>query len=431
MAYVSRVAKGSPLTYEEMDGNFAEMDSQFLAATDAAASSVSAKDAAQLAQGAAEDARDDAVIAQGAAESARDDALLAKIGAEDARDEVIDLLDASAPTIADIQGRIRVLQYADGPYPSLDLQFVGATRTAPALVFERASSATYYDALGRIVTAGANEPRLTFDPVTGKSLGLLVEGQATNLLLGSDSPATQTVVVTATAMTLSFIGTGTITLSGAYTGALVGTGDERVTMTFTPSAGSLTLTVSGNVEFAQLETGPVATSYIPTEGSQVTRAADNVTMPTSEFPFNPNEGTFVVEFRRRENYTDPVADCVLDLRSGVDYWAVEVQSNVRTRSSLTPYQPSPFTPDNVFFDGTINKVALSIADSTMYKVAVNGKVNISEGDQTGVFSLYQNVEQVRFKRIYPQPFQGSDAFSRLVYYPRALSDSELIALTTP
>src|SRR5690606_26355404 len=160
--------------------------------------------------------------------------------------------------------------------------------------FTRGSEATGW-VNGQLKTFGIDEPRFVTDPVTGEALGLLVEGQATNLLLGSDSPATQTVVVTATAMTLSFIGTGTITLSDSYTGALVGTGDERVTLTFTPSAGTLTLTVSGNVEFAQLETGSVATSYIPTEGSQVTWTADSTIILTNAFPFNWRAGTLVFD----------------------------------------------------------------------------------------------------------------------------------------
>jgi len=415
-----------------MDGNFAEMDSQFLAATDAAASSVSAKDAAQLAQGAAEDARDDAVIAQGAAESARDDALLAKIGAEDARDEVIDLLDASAPTIADIQGRIRVLQYADGPYPSLDLQFVGATRTAPALVFERASSATYYDALGRIVTAGANEPRLTFDPVTGKSLGLLVEGQATNLLLGSDSPATQTVVVTATAMTLSFIGTGTITLSGAYTGALVGTGDERVTMTFTPSAGSLTLTVSGNVEFAQLETGTVATSYIPTEGSQVTRAADTPVIPVGDW-FNPSEGTFVVE---GEVSPDPIFQQSPFMKLG-DSIDSQKGLSIELNGTNGQYAARSRAPGGGALSANLGFIEGPVKIAASYKAGDSVRACLNGGDIGTVGCDWDG--SANFLYVGAGGLAGSSILlrrangpvRRVTYYPRALSDAELIALTQP
>jgi hypothetical protein len=48
---------------------------------------------------------------------------------------------------------------------------------------------------------------------------------------------------------------------------------------------------------AQLETGSVATSYIPTSGSTVTRAADDLTITGSAFSdfFNASEGTFYIE----------------------------------------------------------------------------------------------------------------------------------------
>jgi hypothetical protein len=76
-----------------------------------------------------------------------------------------------------------------------------------------------------------------------------------NWLLATETLSTQNVTVLAGQMVLSFYGTGTVTLSGASTaGPLVGTGvANRVSLTFTPTAGTLTLTVSGSVTQAQLE----------------------------------------------------------------------------------------------------------------------------------------------------------------------------------
>jgi hypothetical protein len=84
-----------------------------------------------------------------------------------------------------------------------------------------------------------------------------------NLLNATDTLSTQSVTVTAVAHTLAFTGTGTVTLSGVSTaGPLVGTGaGNRVTLTFTPTAGSLTLTVSGSVTLAQLQLGSADTAY--------------------------------------------------------------------------------------------------------------------------------------------------------------------------
>ena len=146
-----------------------------------------------------------------------------------------------------------------------------------ASAFTRASDATYFDKDGALQTATTDEPRWGYDPDTGDFLGLIVEGAATNILLNSATLSTQSVTVSAQEYTLSFYGTGTVTLSGASTaGPLVGTGaNQRVSLTFTPSAGSLTCTVSGTVEYAQLEAGDTATSYITTTGTAETRAADD------------------------------------------------------------------------------------------------------------------------------------------------------------
>ncbi len=137
-----------------------------------------------------------------------------------------------------------------------------------------------------------------YHPVTHAPLGLLYEPTATNILLNSQALATQSVTVTAVAYTLSFHGTGTITLSGVSTaGPLVGTGAaDRVSLTFTPTAGSLTLTVSGTVSEAQLETGSAATSPIRTFTATATRVADNYTFLLSAIPALGSEYSLYMRF---------------------------------------------------------------------------------------------------------------------------------------
>jgi hypothetical protein len=113
------------------------------------------------------------------------------------------------------------------------------------------------------------------------NVGYWARSATTNLLLGAGSAtvlATQGVAVTAQDYTLSFIGTGTITLSGVSTaGPLVGTGAaNRVSLTFTPTAGTLTVTVSGSVTYAGLVAGTLAGPIITTTGSAVTVGADDM-----------------------------------------------------------------------------------------------------------------------------------------------------------
>ena len=83
-----------------------------------------------------------------------------------------------------------------------------------------------------------------------------------NVLLGTDSPVTQSVTASGVPAVLSFYGTGSVTLSGAYTGVLNGTGaDNRVSLNFTPSAASLTLTISGSVTKIMLHRGSSLLPY--------------------------------------------------------------------------------------------------------------------------------------------------------------------------
>lgn len=180
--------------------------------------------------------------------------------------------------------------------PALDLNLLYTLD--PRVTFTRASTATYFNSTGVRQTAAVDAPRFDYDPATLQPRGLLIEGARTNLMLNSAALATQAVTVTAQSYTLSFQGTGTVTMSGAYAGSLVGTGAaNRVTLTFTATAGTLTATVSGAVTQAQLEAGAYATSYIPTTAAAVTRAADVATMTGANFSswFNPVEGAFVVD----------------------------------------------------------------------------------------------------------------------------------------
>lgn len=98
----------------------------------------------------------------------------------------------------------------------------------------------------------ANRPKFGRRPATGRR----------NLIRSSAVFVTQTARTEAQAYTISFKGTGTITLSGTSTaGPLVGTGAaDRVSLTFTPTSGTLTMTVSGAVTECQFEAGSSVTA---------------------------------------------------------------------------------------------------------------------------------------------------------------------------
>lgn len=213
----------------------------------------------------------------------------------------------------------------------------------PGVDVARASIATFVGSDGLIQSAIQNTQRV--DWTSGIS-GLLVEESRTNVLLNSlidgTNLTTQSVVVTAAARTLSFYGDGEIVLSGAHSATVSGLGvyPTRTTLTFTPSAGILTLTVTGTVQFAQLETGAFATSFIPTNLSQVTRVTDFPTITGSNFSnwFNALQGTLYAEGTVVNNIVGTTARTYANLNNagGTEIFSIEARSSTNTRArSLT------------------------------------------------------------------------------------------------
>ena len=236
--------------------------------------------------------------------------------------------------------------------PQLLIDLANTQKLDPRLTFARASVGTYYDANGVLQTAPSGVARFQFDPVTGESLGLLRENQATNLALYSEDfsnaawgALSGTLVVTPntaiapdgtlTADTIALangyklqaffslsvgvaysftaymktdIGTKNIQLrdasGGSATTVTVTTSWQRFTLVYTPTSTTGYLGVdqrsgtspsqSGNIYIwgAQNEANSYPTSYIPTVASQVTRAADTATLTNTD-AYNTAEFTAV------------------------------------------------------------------------------------------------------------------------------------------
>ena len=325
------------------------------------------------------------------------------------------------PVILDASTNYPVIQ------PTLNLDFANRKSLDPRITFARNSVGTYFDSKGVLQTAQANVPRFDHDPVTGESLGLLIEESRTNLLLNSGALSTQSVTTTATTYTLSFYGTGTVVLSGTATGTLVGTGafPNRSTLTFSASAGSLTLTVTGTVQYAQLEAGSFATSYIPTVGTSVTRQADVVSITGTNFSswYRADEGTCLYRARSYSQITTPCA-----------YTISDNTSNNRIVSVNT-------TSSHLFCQvGGVVLVDLdagNISVNTFNSVAGTYKLNsFSACINSGTVSQGTTGTIPTVNRIFIGSNQaGIDNFlngtmKRFVYYPKQLSNQELQAITS-
>lgn len=161
---------------------------------------------------------------------------------------------------------------------------------ADLFVFTRSSVAEYIDAAGAAQQAAVDMPR--FDYRNGQRQ-LLLEGPATNLFLNSFAPATQTVtVVNGSQYTVSCRGSGSLAVSGGATGTVT----QASPLTFTASTTSLTLTVSGTLSRAQVETGAVASSFVQTTGTAATRSADSCRLsPVGETLVQRGSATAIVK----------------------------------------------------------------------------------------------------------------------------------------
>lgn len=184
--------------------------------------------------------------------------------------------------------------------PRMALNFTTSNLDNRVTFTRSGNTATVTNSSGVITAINANLPRFDFNPTTLVCKGLLIEESRTNLLLNSlingTNLSTQLVTTTANAHTLTFYGTGQIVLTGTSSATVVGTGayPNGQTLTFTPTVGALTLTVTGTVQYAQLEVGAFSTSFIPTAALQVTRTADVAVMSGTNFSswFNAAEGAF-------------------------------------------------------------------------------------------------------------------------------------------
>ena len=300
------------------------------------------------------------------------------------------------------------------------------------ITFTRADAttcATRVNASGVLETVAANVPRFDYDPVTLAPKGFLIEETRRNLLLNSaiagTNLTTQSVTVTAVAHSLSFYGTGTITLSGTSTGSLVGSGayPTRSTLTFTPTAGSLTLTVTGTVQFAQLEIGAFPTSFIVTGASAATRNYDVTSMTGTNLTswFNQSPGTIV-------------GDANISV-AGVDKRLLSLK-NVGITNMAALRRNASNLPTLVFRNPTGEDLANSAFTTGRFKIGGSWEAGSTSMAFNGVLATRANTVVPSTVDTLVIGFDGgaagflNDTIRSIKYYNTKLTNAQLTALTT-
>ena len=281
----------------------------------------------------------------------------------------------------------------------------------------------YVPVYGAAVTSAAYYgPRRDFDGATLACKGLLVEQSKTNLLLNSATLSTQNVTVTAAAHTLTFYGTGTITLSGTSTaGPLVGTGvNSRVSLTFTPSAGTLTLTVTGSVTQAQIELGSFATSYYPTTAASAARSADVATVSTQAFPYSQSAGSLIVNLASLSSAVTSANFAVLSAGdSPNDRIALSRTSAVQSLFRVATGGSTQFSLNNTIGSGAV-KIGAAFTSGDFASVADGGAAQT-----TSTGTLPTNIDKLHIGK-YPSASGDLNGHIRqITYLPRRISNTEL------
>lgn len=298
------------------------------------------------------------------------------------------------------------------------------------------ANGTYFDINGAI--AAGTAPRFDYSLLT---CGLRVENARTNLLLNSlidgTSLSTQTVtVVSGSTYTLSFYGTGSIVNTDANTQTLAGSGafPTRSTLTFVAGTTSLTCTVSGTVQYAQLELGSRATSFIPTAGASVTRSADSITMSGANLTdwYTKPQGTFFVDFT--PDYADDATAsqwAALHQRTGATNYLEMYCRTDGTRTGQPIFESRNTTLVSIsggnsdMASGIAQRLAMSWTAATI-SAACNGQgyASIANGSATGADAGTLNIGHAT------GPATAINGVIRkLKFYSTALTTAQLQALT--
>ena len=292
------------------------------------------------------------------------------------------------------------------------------------LTVTRTTTATRVDESGAIVDVPANVARIDY---SNGSPAILVEPQRTNLVYPSDIATTQVRAVTAKIYTLSFYGTGSVVLSGAYSGTLNGTGANNiVSLTFTPTAGNLTLKVSGSVTNWQLEAGSNATSLIKTVSGSVTRNADVISKSGVSSFIGQTQGSVYVDFIVNKKIDNNIIQIAIDDNNR---FAIQDRASSNPRILVLNAQTTgvSFNFNQSFLIGR-NKVLL-VYTNGLWKCFLNGVLRGQANNQ-----IYNSSFDIINLGAGGSPFipiaQIDGWINNSTLFPTALTDAQAIQLTT-
>jgi hypothetical protein len=202
-----------------------------------------------------------------------------------------------------------------------------------------------------------------------------------------------------------------------------------VSLAFTPTAGSLTLTVTGTVQNAQLEAGGFCTSYVATAGTTAARTAEAATMPLGGW-FDPNVGTLAADVFLPQVPTAGanIEFLFIDAGSGTDCMGLR-QAGTFGFGQITYWLAGANmysqAPPGVLNAAAVNKLALTYSRGP--PIAASGVLNAG-GVLTGVPTGLPTCTRMNFGNGRNNSINGH--IRRARYWNTALAGAALQAVTT-
>ena len=177
---------------------------------------------------------------------------------------------------------------------------------------------------------------------------------------------------------------------------------------------------------AQLEVGAFPTSYIPTEASTRTRAADNARITGKNFSewYRQDEGTFFVDAAEPSAFVAYQAYLTLQGASITDeirIWRL----NLTTATFNHLLNNATQGVINLGINTIANKIARSYSLAQGIVGSANGGSNVQ-----ATLSSTIPVTSLRIGARGNNTFYGNRTYKRIAYYPKRLPNSQLQALTS-
>ena len=182
----------------------------------------------------------------------------------------------------------------------------------------------------------------------------------------------------------------------------------------------------------QAEAGDFPTSYIPTSGATATRAADVASIPVSEFGYNQNQGTVVVEFASKHR---PWSGFIRTFEIGKNGGANQISligtsGTNNTYASIVDNGSSQLTFSDTFFvqpDTNFYKVCMAMKEND-FDMAYNSSLVVGDTSLTIPSIDSTNSLFIGSDRNGGSVFSGH--IKSIKYYPRRLTNAQLQELTT-